>query len=298
MSSRVRPLRVLVHGGAGGKKPTAAQRSCLTESLVLGMTIMKKGGAALDAVEATIRLLEGSGLFNAGIGARLQLDGIKRMDAALMEGKTLKAGAVASVEGIRHPISAARLVMEQTDHVLLVGRHASRFVRERRLQRDRSDSSSLPSKGVSSGRGKAQAKTIRYETVGAVALDDTGTIAAGTSTGGYSKMLPGRVGDSPLIGCGLYADNACGGVSMTGQGESIVRLVLAAQIAMKMKQGSAPHVATRQALRGLVQRIQGAAGALVLAPDGRFSIRHTTRWMSAGYWDGRGTPTIADRFPI
>ncbi len=109
-------------------------------------------------------------------------------------------------------------------------------------------------------------------------------------------MLPGRVGDSPLIGCGLYADNTCGGVSMTGKGESIIKLALAKHILMDMKQGNSPHVSTRKAFRELVQRIQGEAGALVLAPDGRFSIQHTTRWMSAGFWNGRGTPRVADQF--
>ncbi len=153
------------------------------------------------------------------------------------------------------------------------------------------------------GGGKAYSKTVKlfraltqYETVGAVALDSTGNISAGASTGGYSMMLPGRVGDSPLIGCGVYADNTCGGVSMTGKGESIIKLALAKHILMDMRQGTSPHVATRKALRELVQRIQGEAGALVLAPDGRFSIQHTTRWMSAGFWNGRGKPRVADQF--
>jgi beta-aspartyl-peptidase (threonine type) len=294
---------VLVHGGAGGKKPTAAQRSCLTESIISGMHILKIGGTSLDAIEAMIRLMEASGLFNAGIGSRLQLDGIKRMDAALMEGAHLKAGAVASIEGIRHPISAARLVMEQTEHVLLVGHHATRFARHFKVEKDRLGSSFHRQRIAPFRRGKERSKTLKlfrvltqYETVGAVALDSTGTITAGTSTGGYSMMLPGRVGDSPLIGCGLYADNTCGGVSMTGKGKSIIKLALAKHILMDMKQGNSPHMATRKALRELVQRIQGEAGALVLAPDGRFSIQHTTRWMSAGFWNGRGKPSVGDQF--
>ncbi len=297
------PLTVLVHGGAGGKKPTAAQRSCLTESLISGMHILKTGGRSIDAIEVMIRLMEGSGLFNAGIGSRLQLDGRKRMDAALMEGAHLKAGAIASIEGIRHPISAARLVMEHTEHVLLVGHHATRFARHFKVEKDRLGSSSHRQRIASLSREKERSKTFKlfraltqYETVGAVVLDSKGIIAAGTSTGGYSMMLPGRVGDSPLIGCGVYADNTCGGVSMTGKGESIIKLALAKHILMDMKQGNSPRVATRKALRELVLRIQGEAGALVLAPDGRFSIQHTTRWMSAGFWNGRGKPTVADKF--
>jgi len=109
-------------------------------------------------------------------------------------------------------------------------------------------------------------------------------------------MLPGRVGDSPLVGCGIYADNACGGVSMTGLGESIMRLAFAKQISMELRHGKSPRMATKQALKELVQRVNGEAGALVIAPDGRFSIQHTTRWMGAGYWNGRGKPTVADTF--
>lgn len=292
-----------MHGGAGGNKPTGPQRSCLTESLISGMHILKAGGTAVDAIEAMIRLMEGSGLFNAGMGSRLQLDGVKRMDAALMEGQELQAGGVASIEGIRHPITAARLVMEQTDHVLLVGDHATRFARYCQVERDGSSSVSRRQKVPSGVRGNERSKTLKlfralaqYETVGAVALDDTGTIAAGTSTGGYSKMLPGRVGDSPLIGCGVYADNLSGGVSMTGNGESIIKLALAKHIVMELQQGGSPRVATRKALRELVERVQGEAGALVLAPDGRFSIQHTTRWMSAGHWNGRGKPTVTNQF--
>ena len=134
-------------------------------------------------------------------------------------------------------------------------------------------------------------------TVGAVALDRSGTVAAGASTGGIDSMLPGRVGDSPLIGCGVYADNLSGAVSMTGIGEGIVRLVIAKSICDRLGMGKSPAVAARQALRMLVSRIRGSAGALVLSPAGRFAIRHVTPYMAAGWWNGTGQPTVRGQFP-
>ena len=136
----------------------------------------------------------------------------------------------------------------------------------------------------------------QYDTVGAVALDSRGNLAAGASTGGVPMMFPGRVGDTPLIGSGVYADNKAGAISMTGLGESIIRLAIAKQIAQNMKNGKKPGAAARQALVELVDRIQGEAGCLVLAPNGRFVIRHTTPWMSAGYWNGQGKPIVFNRY--
>ena len=284
---------ILAHGGAGMRVVTAAQRACLAEALAAGYAVLKGNGTALDAVEAVIRALEGSGLFNAGTGACLQLDGARRMDASIMDGRSLRAGAVAGVEQIRHPISAARLVMEETAHVLLVGRHATRFARHFRLERQ---PSSTPTPAQRLTRRLYQ-EMLELETVGAVALDRSGTVAAGASTGGHSIMLPGRVGDTPLIGCGVYADNEAGAISMTGVGESIIRIAVAKEIADRLAVGASPAAATRLTLDRLVKRIKGgAAGALVLAPDGRFAIRHTTSRMCAGYWTGKGAPTVADRF--
>ena len=296
-------MQVLVHGGAGHTRSTVRQRTCLTESLAIGMACLKRGGSALDAVETMIRLLEGSGLFNAGLGSLRQLDGRKRMDAALMEGCQLQAGAVAGLEGIQHPISAARVVMDHTAHVLLVGKHAARLARHFKLARAAWKADSKVFKIKAKTKDPRQAKTLKlfrsmmeYDTVGAVARDAMGTIAAGTSTGGVPMMLPGRVGDSPLIGCGVFADNTAGGVSMTGIGETIIRMALAKHITMLMKTGKSPRVAAQLALRELVGRIKGEAGVLVLGSEGKFSIQHTTPWMSAGHWTGRGKPTVRDRF--
>jgi beta-aspartyl-peptidase (threonine type) len=275
---------------------TPAQSTCLADALAAGYGILGQGGSAFAAVECTIALLEQSGLFNAGRGANRQLDGVQRMDAAIMEGAHLQAGAVASIEGIVHPISAARLVMEETDHVLLVGPFAGRFARHFKLDRHRSTS---VLRRLSYDRMLAKQKrsrTERHGTVGAVALDRSGTVAAGTSTGGIESMLPGRVGDSPLIGCGVYADNRSGAVSMTGAGEGIIRLVIAKDICDRLAFGKSPAVAARQVLRMLVSRINGSAGALVLSPDGRFAIHHSTPRMIAGYWTGSGTPMVKDSF--
>lgn len=284
---------------------TAAQRTCLTEALAAGYDVLKRNGTALDAVEAVTRTLEGSGLFNAGTGARLQLDGARRMDASIMDGRSLRAGAVAGVEQIRHPISAARLVMDKTAHVLLVGRHATRFARHFRLECQPS-STARKKRTVHGERPATSAQRLTHrlyqemmelETVGAVALDHSGTVAAGASTGGHSIMLPGRVGDTPLIGCGVYADNEAGAISMTGVGESIIRIAVAKEIADRLAGGASPAAAARLTLDRLVKRIEGgAAGALVLAPDGRFAIRHTTSRMCAGYWTGKGKPVVRDRF--
>jgi beta-aspartyl-peptidase (threonine type) len=214
-----------------------------------------------------------------------------------MEGVQLKAGAVASIEGIAHPITAARLVMEETDHVLLVGPFAGKFARHFKLDRHRSTG---VSRRLSYDRILARQKRSiaeRHGTVGAVALDRSGTVAAGASTGGIDSMLPGRVGDTPLIGCGVYADNQSGAVSMTGIGEGIIRLVIAKSICDHLAMVKSPAVAAGQVLRMLVSRIRGSAGALILSPDGRFAIRHVTPHMAAGWWNGVGQPTVRGQFP-
>ena len=291
---------------------TARQAGCLTAALEVGYHLLDRGASALTAVEHTIGMLEHSGLFNAGLGSHVQLDGVRRMDASIMEGHTLQAGAVASVEGIVHPIEVARLVMEQTSHVLLVGPPASAFARQfgltRQPRRPRRQAGRKPAKTMALSPktmalyramlsdGLAVRERAGQETVGAVALDQTGTVAAGASTGGIDLMLPGRVGDTPIIGCGVYADDRSGAVSMTGLGEGIVRMAVAKDICTRLEQGTSPTVAVRAVLRKLVTRIDGAAGALVLTPDGRFAIHHVTPRMAAGYWDGRGTPVVKDLF--
>ncbi len=292
----------------------AQQRACLREALSVGYRCLELGAPAIDAVEASIRVLEESGVFNAGRGANRQLDGVQRMDASIMEGTTLQAGAVASIERIIHPITAARLVAEKTAHVLLVGQPGTKFARHfglaqvprgeprrhggRRHHRVAKPAiiQTLRLHEALRRADRIVARTLGKETVGAVALDRMGTLAAGASTGGVDVMLPGRVGDTPLIGCGVYADNEAGAVSMTGVGETIIRVAVAKEIADLLAAGMRPVTAVRRALRKVVTRVDGASGALVLAPNGRFAIHHTTPHMAAGYWDGRGQPVVRGRF--
>ena len=298
---------IAVHGGAGSRAMSAAQRDCLKEALRLGYGMLQAGGTAVAAVEGAIRTLEASGLFNAGVGSRRQLDGARRMDASIMEGRELKAGAVAAIEGIRHPITAARLVMQETNHVLLVGRPASRFARHFHLERQpRSTKRQILRKGDSKEPGAKNTlalfkrlyrlRSSGLETVGAVSLDRHGTVAAGASTGGIAFMLPGRVGDTPLIGSGVYADNEAGAVSMTGIGEAIIRLAVAKEIIDRLADGATSAKATRVVLQRLVRKVRGSAGALVLSLDGQVTIQHVTPYMAAGHWNGAGDPIAGDRF--
>lgn len=275
---------------------TKRQASCLAEALTTGYAVLQRGGRAVEAVECTIGLLEASGFFNAGRGSNRQLDGVQRMDASIMEGARLKAGAVASIEGIVHPITAARLVMEETDHVLLVGPPAGTFARHFKLERHHSAGALRHVAYDRILERQKRSRTKKHGTVGAVALDESGTVAAGASTGGILSMLPGRVGDTPLIGCGVYADNRSGAVSMTGLGEGIIRLAIAKTICERLAAGKSPIMAAKQVLRQLVSRINGAAGTLVVSPAGRFAIHHVTPNMAAGWWNGSGRPTVKGRF--
>ncbi len=274
---------------------TSSQAACLRAALQVGYHLLDRGSSALIAVEQTIRVLERSRLFNAGNGAYRQLDGVRRMDASIMEGHDLRAGAVASIEGIVHPITAARLVMEETAHILLVGLMAARFAEHRKMEPQKHQASNRKRSYRSMLRQMAT-KGDRHGTVGAVALDQFGTVAAGASTGGIARMLPGRVGDTPIIGCGVYADNEAGAVSMTGWGESIIRLAVAKEICERLRYRKTPASAVQEVFRRLVAKVQGSAGALVLTPKGRFSIAHTTPHMAAGWWDGKGEPIVKDKF--
>src|SRR5215212_2075070 len=245
-------LRFVIHGGAGTilKSEMSAERereyrAKLTEALTIGYDILKKGGPGLNAVEAAIRFMEDSPLFNAGKGAVFTSAGTNELDASIMDGKTLKAGAVASLKHVKNPIRLARLVMEKSKHVMMVGEGAESFAKEqgvelvpqnyfytedrwKTLQREKAAEAEKNKAGQDKKPERSHAASFHeYGTVGAVALDQGGNLAAGTSTGGISNKKWGRVGDSPIIGAGTYANNRTCGVSATGDGEYFIRSVVA-----------------------------------------------------------------------
>jgi len=271
----------------------------LREALDAGSAILSGGGSALDAVEAAIVVLEDSGIFNAGSGARLQLDGVVRLDASIMEGESLRTGAVAGVERIRNPIRAARLVMERTPHVLLAGDKARRFARLQGLAAAGRPSARsrerLHEELRAGGPLVALARRLQKDTVGAVALDRRGTVAAGVSTGGHSFMLPGRVGDSPIVGAGNYAENGAGAVAMTGDGECIIRVAAAKEIAMGLSRGGSARAVARATLRRMRSRTQGTGGALVIGAGGEIALVHTTPHLLGAYRAGRRL-AVGNRF--
>ncbi|MEW6109233.1 MAG: isoaspartyl peptidase/L-asparaginase family protein [Nitrospirota bacterium] len=281
-------MLIAVHGGAGNRKPTRKALEKISDSLTEGYSKLSGGGTALDAVVSSIKLLEDSGIFNAGSGANIQLDGIRRLDSSIMEGEFLSAGSVIGIEGIRNPIEAARAVME-CPHVMMTDIGARKIAEAHKL---------LPLPGpdrASLDRLKRLLKEEKiissmykkyFSTVGAVAIDIKGNIAAGASTGGITAMLPGRVGDTPIIGAGVYAENPLGAVSCTGIGEFIIRLSLAKEIVMNLKRLS-PSKAADHSLKRIIG-LDGHAGVIVLNSKGRLAITHTTRYMASGYADKKG----------
>ena len=275
---------LLVHGGAGYKPPKKTSLDVLAESLAKGYTILLNGGSSLDAVVESVTVMENSGKFNAGLGGVLQLDGAQRLDASLMEGAEMNAGAVAGLEGFRNPIQAARRMMD-TPHVLMTDMGACRIARGlTRLPRPSKDLRGKLNKLLQGEHEIVRIYRTYFSTVGAVALDMRGNLAAGTSTGGTYAMLPGRVGDSPIIGAGTYAENESGAVSCTGSGEHILRRSLAKETCLLMMDGT-PSSAARAALKALL-RIHGQAGLIALDPKGHIAIMHTTDYMASGFAKG------------
>ncbi len=275
---------LLVHGGAGYKPPQKTSLDVLAESLAKGYAILLNGGCSLDAVVAAVTVMENSGMFNAGLGGMLQLDGVQRFDASLMEGTEMKAGAVAGLEGFRNPIQAARRVMD-TPHVLMTDMGACRIAQGlTRLPKPTKELREKLKKLLRREHEVVRLYRKYFSTVGAVALDVNGNLAAGTSTGGTYAMLPGRVGDSPIIGAGTYAENESGAVSCTGSGEHILRRSLAKETCLLMVDRT-PASAARRALKALL-RIHGQAGLIALDRKGRLAIMHTTDYMACGYAKG------------
>jgi beta-aspartyl-peptidase (threonine type) len=281
---------IIVHGGAytiSEHKYEANKTGC-TRAAEAGAKILRDGGNCLDAVETTVRILEDDPTFNSGFGSALNSLGEVEMDAAVMEGKGLHAGGVASIRGVRHPISIARQVMG-TPHALLSGEGARRFAKERGAELCE------PGEMVHDEVRRAweHGKTRTADTVGCVALDSHGNFAAGTSTGGTMHKLPGRIGDSPLIGHGLYADNMAGAVSMTGDGEAIMRLVLAHRIINSMCNGEDADRAAEEAIASMARRVGGEAGCIVLDRQGRIGLAHNTANLAFAYLTSEMSRTFA-----
>lgn len=276
---------LLVHGGCGGGRPGVRALTVIAQALDAGYALLERGGSPVDAVEAAVVVLESSGRFNAGAGAYRQLDGVARRDASIMDGQSLAAGAVASVRGIVNPVRAARRVMDASPHVLLTGTGAERFARHHKIPRVADPRPATPANWERLYRRVMRSARPASGTVGAVAIDGRGRVAAATSTGGVDRMLPGRVGDSPLIGAGTYADDHAGAVSMTGTGETIIRAGLARLIAADLARGATPTIAGRRALTGMRRRIGGDAGAIILSTNGALALLHTTAYMAGGVRD-------------
>jgi len=281
-------MLLIVHGGAGNRRPTKNALKKLSESLSSGYEILSSEGTALDAVVKSITILEDSGIFNAGSGGNLQLDGVRRLDASLMDGRDLKTGSVIGIEGIKNPIKLARIIMD-LPHVMLTNVGAKKIADAHNLEplpKPDRDSLEILKKIKKKEKEMVSIYKEYFSTVGAVALDKYGNLAAGSSTGGIAAMLPGRVGDTPLIGAGVYAENSLGAVSCTGKGEYIIRLSLAKEICMNLKRMS-PLMAARLSLKRL-SKIGGRAGVIVINKKGQFTILHSTRYMASGYASEKG----------
>ncbi len=272
-----------IHGGAGTiRTGTSARcRKILREALAVGYEILEGHGASLDAVTAVVVILEDSGLFNAGRGGSRNTDGKVELDASIMEGATLRAGGVACVSRIRNPILAARAVMEHSKHVLLAGPGAELFARQHGL-------ASISMKYFSA-TGK---KKNKHGTVGAVALDRDGNLAAATSTGGYDGKLPGRIGDSPLIGAGTYADNRSCAVSSTGIGEFFIRAVAAYDVAARMRYRNQSLFRSTSEVLNFIKKMKGNGGLIAVDRQGNIAMPFNSRIMYRGCVTRAGRLTV------
>jgi L-asparaginase / beta-aspartyl-peptidase len=272
---------LIVHGGAGADPADAPEelREGIRAAVAAGWRVLADNGSSLDAVEAAVRALEDAPRFNAGRGSVLTKAGTVETDASIMEGDQLRCGAVAAISRIANPITLARRVLDDGRHVLLAGDGALAFAQEIGLPE--CDPASLVTE-----RRRRQLESATAEikgTVGAVALDRQGTVAAATSTGGMSGKLPGRVGDSALIGCGTYADNAIGGVSCTGTGEAIIRVVLARRALDILAETKDADYAAHVAVDLLVEQGRGEGGLILLDAAGGIGYATSTVFMPVGW---------------
>jgi L-asparaginase / beta-aspartyl-peptidase len=332
-TQRLPALRPVIHGGAGTierglmtAEREAAYRAKLTEALTAGFRVLERGGAGLDAVVAAITLLEDSPLFNAGKGAVFTGAGTNELDASIMEGRTLKAGAVAGVKTVKNPIRLARLVMERSPHVMMVGEGAETFARQtggiefvdpkyfhteerfqqlkRRQEEERRKAGPQPPKPPKTAprRGASLGGRFgpplapgehKFGTVGAVALDRAGNLSAGTSTGGMTNKRFGRVGDSPLIGAGTYADNETCAVSCTGDGEYFIRAGVAHEVSAAMRHGGKTLSEAAVMALDRVGRLGGEGGLIAIDKGGQIATPFNSAGMYRGYVGPDGKPEVS-----
>jgi len=299
VTNQNKPEYVLViHGGAGTilkenmtLEKEAAYLEKLNEALEAGEQILKNGGTSLDAVTEVIIVMENSPLFNAGKGAVFTAEGVNEMDASIMEGKLHKAGAITGVQHIKNPILGARAVMEKTNHVLLTGEGAEELAQDVGLEMV--DSSYFFTESRWNSYLKAKDKIDKHGTVGAVALDKHGNLAAATSTGGMTYKMKGRVGDSPIIGAGTYADNNTCAVSATGHGEYFMRNVVAYDISALMKYSKMTlQQAAEEVIMNKLKLIGGDGGVIAVDKDGNISMTFNTAGMYRGYISSNGEKKI------
>ena len=304
---------IAIHGGAGtlsrshiSPEQEASYHSALDNILRAAQQLLASGGSALDAVSMAVEMLEDCPLFNAGLGAVFTRDATHELDAAVMNGSDLRAGAVAGVSHIRRPVRAARAVMEHSEHVLLIGAGAEKFAQdcglelvapdffstEPRLAQLRlaqaSQQTVLDHDGASAMSFRAPASPLdesrKFGTVGAVACDAQGNVAAATSTGGMTNKRPGRVGDTPLIGAGTYADNRTAAVSCTGTGEMFIRTATAYDVCARMAYGGQTlQDATQQVVMQSLPAIGGKGGLIAVDAQGNLSLSFNTEGMYRGY---------------
>lgn len=308
-AATARPAWVLViHGGAGtilrqDLTPQAEleYRTALGEALRTGGAVLEAGGSSLDAVEAVIRFLEDSPLFNAGRGAVFTAEGANELDASIMDGRDRAAGAVAGVRTIRHPITAARRVMDASSHVMMTGAGAEAFAAAQGVELADPAWFRTESRWHSYLKAKARADSLDLETpdrkhgtVGCVALDRDGHLAAGTSTGGMTLKRWGRVGDAPIIGAGTWADDRTCGISATGHGEYFIRNVVAYDIAARMEYGGLTlQEAADRVIGEVLPAVGGTGGVVGLDREGRVSMVFNTAGMYRGSLQAGGQPQVA-----
>ncbi len=307
----------VIHGGAGvisrgsmTPEKEAAYRKKLEEALMAGYKALQEGKTAIDAVEIAIKILEDSPLFNAGKGAVFTADGKIELDASIMDGKTLKAGAVAAIHTVKNPISLARAVMEKSPHVMLIGEGAEKFASQQGLeivdpkyfwtqerwdqyQRIRKERE-MKEKNLQPNKTSMVDQTNnKFGTVGAVALDKYGNLAAGTSTGGMAYKMYGRVGDTPIIGAGTYANNDTCAVSATGWGEYFIRLSVAKDISALMEYRALPiQEAADLVIQKKLKNLGGDGGVIAIDKFGNIGISFNSEGMYRAYINSEGKPVV------